>query len=85
MSEEDYTEQFVELIKLSELNEARTVLLILELNGIPMRSYVYKHDTQSGNEFLDRYNKLFADFKKWVEEQEEKQIKEVKENESTPI
>jgi hypothetical protein len=44
----------------------------MELNGIPMRSYIYKHDTGSGNKFLDEYNKLFAEFKEWVESQEEK-------------
>lgn len=79
MSEQDYVDQFIELIRLSELNEAEAVLLIMELNGIPMRSYVYKHDTQTGNTFLDRYNVLFGEFKEWVLKQEELEIQKIKE------
>ena len=73
MSKEDYTNQFIELIKLSELNEAEAVLLILELNGIPARSYVYKHDSVVGSELLNEYNKWFAKFKAYVITQETKQ------------
>ncbi len=80
MSEKDYVDQFLELIKMSELNEAEAVLLILELAGIPMRTYVYKHDTKTGNPHLETFNKMFADYKTWVEEQEKAHFVEGEKN-----
>ena len=69
MSKEDFTNQFLELSKLAELNEADAVLLVLELAIIPLTSFVYKHDTASGNPLLTEYNELFAKCKEYIKKQ----------------
>lgn len=76
MSKEDYDNQFLALVQLSELNEAEAVLMVLELAILPFQSYVFKHDTDKGIDILGEYHKNFAQIKKYIAQQEAQHVKE---------
>lgn len=68
MSNSQIADEYVELIRLSQLNEKEAFLMALEVASIIAVSYSYKHDTKKGIPLLNELNIVFEKFKDFVED-----------------